>query len=115
MVTLKELKELDANATSSPWEHSRHCETAIYAENDRGICSTGGYTDNRIDSCKLSEENLSNAQLISATRNALPDLIRVIESAEEALSYIDNNGYVAVGGMEIVKNTLSEIRKLKGE
>ena len=53
-----------------------------------------------------------NAQLIAATRNALPELIRVIELAEEALSQVNDKSHFVPA---IVQEAISEIRKLKGE
>ena len=53
----------------------------------------------------------ANADIITATRNALSNLIRVIELAEDALLYTD----AFIPNDKRIKQALSEIRKLKGE
>ncbi len=108
---IKELKALDAKATSAPWGISHRSETTVSANNDRCICSTGGSSDNRRDPEELLYENKANAELIAYNRNLLPDLIHVIELAEEVLQYTD----VFIPNDTRIKQALAEIRELKGK
>ena len=102
---IKELKELDAKATSAPWSCSEvmghvHVKDASQ-ETVVGFSTYGG-------NCKY----LHNARMMTASRNALPELIRVIELAEEALKQVNEKSHFVPA---IVQEAISEIRKLKGE
>ena len=114
MTTIKELKELDANATSAPWtyEPQDFLPERIW-RGSKQICHVIGD----------SGETQENAQLIAATRNALPYLIRVIELAEDVFQNISNqqistnwqdNIAVLNHARIMADKALSEIRKLKG-
>lgn len=116
MTTLSEYKAMMEGATDAPWVISHRADTAVSANNERGICSTGGYADNTKDPDILYKENKANADFIAASRNIAPSLIRVIELAEEALETCGVNRH----GQEYhdwdkIKQALYEIRKLKGE
>ena len=129
MATIKELKELDAKATSAPWfiSDDRYSEN-----NSRVICANGNNyhsiaeVRNGADDDEYGgkEREQFNAQLIATTRNVLPDLIRVIELAEEAFQNISNqqisanwqdNIAVLNHARIMADKALTEIRKLKGE
>ena len=110
---LKELKELDAKATSAPWK--------VLSIHGDEFVSAIPYKDHPYFGCTTTIEVMSDeeyptkstdAKLIAATRNALPDLIRAIELAEEALSQVNDKSYFVPA---IVQDAISEIRKLKGE
>lgn len=105
MATLKELKELDAKATSAPWHYE------IYPE--RKYFQVGTDMDAIVtNSCCYNEFNDNDPKLIAATRNALPELIRVIELAGVALQQVNDKSLCVPA---IVQDALSEIRKLKGK
>lgn len=53
--------------TAGPWLISTRAETHITTKEDRGICSTGGYSDSRVDSGFLCAQNIANAHLIAAS------------------------------------------------
>ena len=107
MTTIKELKELDAKATSAPWY---------------GFNATFSRETMRAFSVISNDESGSNVatyddyELITATRNALPELIRVIELAEDGLEKAQATLRLhRLYDLEKVEKALSEIRKLKGE
>ena len=106
MTTLKELEELEAKATYAPWTVE-----VIWAQE----CGCG-HAVNECKGAEYSKEFKANNKLIETTRNALPDLIRVIELAEEALINAQATlRYYRLYDLEKVEKALSEIRKLKGE
>ena len=115
---LKELKELDAKATSAPWIVEKTSGRNMYVRRS-------GLTISEIKRLQHCWEEMEiNAQLIAATRNALPELIRVIELAESALQNADNAVWADIVSGAFPQRTqlrnqiqqaLSEIRKLKGE
>ena len=94
MTTLKELKELDAKfrLVKETWPQFM------------------------LGSADLMNDDYMSARrkLDESARNALPDLIRVIELAEEGLDYALSQMQPFCSD-EKVKQALSEIRKLKGE
>lgn len=120
MTTIKELKELEAKATSAPWTVEE-----IWAQE----CGCG----HAVKECKgteYSEEFKVNNRLIETTRNALPELIRVIELAEDSfkeISTLRKRADDIVGMVDAphekalnkavskANEAISEIRKLKGE
>ena len=122
MTTLKEYKAMMEGATDAPWSISHRADTAVSSNNERGICSTGGYADNRRNPDELAKENKCNADFIAASRNIASDLIRVIELAEEKLAFISDGCLVPPDGgspdiydyMKAANEALSEIRKLRG-
>ena len=109
MTIFKELKELDAKATSAI-DNLKHNQ---------------GQLD--MDGCMVSVSRQAVDETISFaeySRNALPDLIRVIELAEEAFQNISNqqisanwqdNIAVLNHARIMADKALTEIRKLKGE
>ena len=115
MTTISEYKAMMEGATDAPWAISRRTDTAVSAQGERGICSTGGYADNRRNPDELAKENKCNADFIAASRNIAPSLIRVIELAESALNTCGHDGYEEHYNNDMVENALSEIRKLRGE
>ena len=120
MTTIKELKELDAKATSAPWYSDN--KNNIWRRNPNELYEYGGDVAGdkplAVSYVGWSGEGVTgypseeNAKLIAATRNALPELIRVIELAEEALKQVNEKSHFVPA---IVQEAISEIRKLKGE
>ena len=113
---LKELKELDAKATSAPWSQSHRADiggyyTQIYCQKGETIATMSWYKKDKGGGVTGTFRE-DNAKLIADTRNALPELIRVIELAEEALSQVNDKSHFVPA---IVQEAISEIRKLKGE
>lgn len=113
MTTIKELKELDAKATSAPWE--------VLSIHGDEFVSAIPYKDHPYFGCTTTIEVMSDeeyptkstdAKLIAATRNALPELIRVIELARVALQQVNDKSLCVPA---IVQEALAEIRKLRGE
>ena len=114
MTTIKEYKEMMEGATDAPWAVSQqHDDKRItdIRSNDWRL-NTTSYTQDDVP----MDEHLSNMNFIAASRNIAPELIRVIELAEEALETCGVNRH----GQEYhdwdkIKQALSEIRKLRGE
>lgn len=111
MTTLKEYKAMMEGATDAPWRiniekdpsDGRYCHQIVGLDNSI-------ITDDR--NYYPSAPHIVDAGLIVKSVNIAPDLIRVIELAEEALLSVNERSlYVPA----IVDKTLSEIRKLKGE
>lgn len=69
-VATEVLTDLRASITPGPWVVG-YTETHIVGLNDRGICSTGGFNDNRIPQDKILAENTANSRAIAL----LPDLL----------------------------------------
>lgn len=116
MTTLKEYKAMMEGVTDAPWGVTNHPNQKAYGENlivtpedtDMVVCT--------VWTCDEDDETASNGKFIAASRNIAPELIRVIELAEDAFETCGVNRH----GQEYhdwdkVKNALSEIRKLKGE
>ncbi len=107
MTTLKEYKAMMEGATDAPWsyEPQEFMPERVW-KGAKQICHVIGD----------SGETQSNAQFIAASRNIAPELIRVIELAEEALKscYFRDHDEMDYD-VDLVDSTLSEIRKLKGE
>ena len=108
MTTLSEYKAMMEGATDAPWVVERPTGNTTHIKR-------GG-----INICRVRkplhcwEEMENNADFIAASRNIAPELIRVIELAEDAFETCGVNRH----GQEYhdwdkVKNALSEIRKLK--
>lgn len=112
MTTIKEYKAIMEGATDAPWsyEQQEFMPERVW-KGTKQICHVIGDTS----------ETQSNASFIAASRNIAPELIRVIELAEEALTQCDDAmHYMSEYDIPImlpdnVKQALSEIRKLKGE
>lgn len=107
MTTLKEYKAMMEGATDAPWsyEPQEFMPERVW-KGTKQICHVIGD----------SGETQANADFIAASRNIAPELIRVIELAEEALETCGVNRH----GQEYhdwdkIKQALSEIRKLRGE
>lgn len=69
--------------TPGPWAISPRVSTLVVAANDRGICTTGGYSNNQIDPEILFQENEANARLI-ASAPAMFEALKAREEAERA-------------------------------
>lgn len=102
MTTLKEYKAMMEGATDAPWIQ--------YANGNQVY---GGVSETLISyAYGLGGLSSKNSAFIAASRNIAPDLIRVIELAEEALLEIEHSDECA---QIVATRALSEIRKLKGE
>lgn len=115
MTTLKEYKAMMEGATDAPWSFSPQRGT-------NGHCFQAQVWDSKGDSLAIIESTAfekyatSDAKFIAASRNIAPELIRVIELAEEALIKAQATlRYYRLYDLEKVEKALSEIRKLKGE
>jgi len=107
MTTIKEYKAMMEGATDAPWSYI-HENYAIYgAPDSRGA-------QGRIAEIDITNNHNEDAQFIAASRNIAPDLIRVIELADEALNSVVDD-YDEKGHGAVLVKALSEIRKLKGE
>lgn len=113
---LKDLKELDAKATSAPWSITK-------MGFDDNFCykhQIGNSKETALYSHSVTGDNTNtqnaNTLLVVKTRNVLPDLLRVIELAEDALNScgVNEQGQEYFDGI-IIQQALSEIRKLKGK
>ena len=91
MLTLQEFKEIEAKATPAPWD-----VVCDFIASDNREFSLGSMGDNSWDSSSvlahgLTEENgPHNKELVSLSRNLLPEFIKVwdaLEQAYETLSY----------------------------
>lgn len=113
MTTIKEYKAIMDGATDEPWEviegsHSAHC------------CFEYSIMSGKIDVCEMLYGGKKDADSIVASRNIVPELIRVIELAEEALESCGEEYYkkedmiVQVFDKIKIENAMLEIRKLKG-
>lgn len=91
--------------TPGPWEIDKRCDTSVFAALDgrRGICSTGGYSNNMIDQEVLNDENAANARLIAAA----PKLLELCESLLELES---DCPWWLQGLCDQANQTLEEIR-----
>lgn len=106
MTTLKELKELEAKALPAPYNVANY--GGIIIETPQAgltICRFPSFIRD------MDGDNKIHADLFCSTRNALPDLIRVIELAGDALRYAD----AFIPNDKRIKQALSEIKKWKGE
>jgi len=109
MTTLKEYKAMMEGATDAPWIFI-HENYAIYGPPDiRGA-------QGKVVEIDITDDHISNANFIAASRNLAPELIRIIELAEISLSQVSSGAAVKHPQiMDNVRKTISEIRKLKGE
>ena len=108
MTTLKEYKSMMEGATDAPWGMScaNDISWAYIAKKGDMICDHfGGF------------ERDEDAVFVIASRNIAPELIRVIELAEVALEVSLSMSENECWPVEeiIIRQALSEIRKLKGE
>ena len=84
--SLSRLKELEAKATPTPWEHINHNwdESSVYGYPQHGkhvcLCKQDGDDSDDDDG---DDEHQANAHLLAESRNSLPALIRVVEAARE--------------------------------
>ena len=70
----------DTKWTPGKWFINSRAATNVFGgPNQRCIASCGGYSDNRIEDCGLSE-NVANAQLIAAA----PDLYEALAGLERS-------------------------------
>ena len=121
MTTLKEYKAMMEGATDAPWfiSHNRYSENNSFVicandDNYHSISEVRNGADDEEYGGIDKERN--NAQFIVESRNIAPELIRVIELAEEALKscYFRDHDEMDYD-VDLVDSTLSKIRKLKGE
>lgn len=112
MTTLKDYKTMMEGATEGPWE-------VIWDEDlITWIVKSQSTSWNICDVCcciDKDESGETHANIIAASRNIAPKLIRVIELAEDALCARLDPEYSFDEDMELARKALSEIRKLKGE
>lgn len=110
--TLKEYKAMMEGATDAPWGVTNHPNQKAYGGNlivtpkdtDMVVCT--------VWSCDEDDETASNGKFISASRNIAPELIRVIELAEELTLEIQQKHHVDFDKVSYLRE---EIRKLRGE
>lgn len=123
MTTIKEYKTMIEGATPASWYQSHRqidsggYSTQIYTEDGETIATMHWYPKD-IGNGVTGTYREGNAQFIAASRNIAPELIRVIELAEEALNSCEESGAhgeQAYFDEDMVRQALSEIRKLKGE
>ena len=105
MTTIKEYKAMIDGASDGPWsyEPQEFMPERVW-KGTKQICHVIGD----------SGETQSNASFIAASRDIAPDLIRVIDLADEGLDYALSQMQPFCSD-EKVKQALSEIRKLRGE
>lgn len=136
MTTIKEYKTMMEGATDAPWNCQDKTGKWLSAKSDwtadlnrdaNGGVSSSVPIQKGLSKKTLAlvvwegwndEEATTNAQFIAASRNIAPELIRVIELAEEALNSCEESGAhgeQAYFDEDMVRQALSEIRKLKGE
>lgn len=66
--------------TPGPWfPGDRYTPYNVHDGSGRGICSTGGYSDNTLDGDELIAENTANAHLIAAASDMYDALKAVAE------------------------------------
>lgn len=120
MTTLKEYKAMMDGATDAPWGVHKQNQKSYVGNNliiipdhiNMVVCTIWASHD--------GDETSSNGKFIAASRNIAPELIRVIELAEEALTLTarHNTNDTDKNQLAVFKaaiDVLSEIRKLKGE
>lgn len=103
MTTLKEYKTMMEGATDAPWY-------GFDASFSREKMVAFSVISN--DESGANKATRADYEFVVASRNIAPDLIRVIELAEEALLEIEHSDECA---QIVATRALSEIRKLKGE
>ena len=105
MTTIKEYKAMIKGTTEGPWTYEpQEFTPECVWKGTKKICHVIGD----------SGETESNAQFIAASRNIAPELIRVIELAEEALNYALSQMQPFCSNAKVT-DALSEIKKLKGD
>lgn len=116
MTTLKEYKAMMDGVTPAPWGVHKQNQKSYVGNNliiipehiNMVVCTIWASHD--------GDETSSNGKFIAASRNIAPDLIRVIELAEDALVNAQATlRHYRLYDLEKVEKALSEIRKLKGE
>ena len=110
MTTLKEYKAMMEGATDAPWSYIDEWSGIYDAPDIRGA-------QVRIAEIVRVSDYKSNADFIAASRNIAPELIRVIELAEDALEDAEGYSFGNATHQEHVarRKALSDIRKLRGE
>jgi len=80
------MKKLDLDKykghTLGDWAVHRRSPFGVTGPDGRTICSTGGYSDNRIDCEIVHDENLANARLIAAAPELLARVIYLEKKLE---------------------------------
>ena len=76
----------ESKFTPGPWFIDRRSETHVKGQEDRSVCSTGGYASNMPhDRDTYVEENIANARLIAAAPDLLAALQRITEDPNSSL------------------------------
>jgi len=119
MTTIKEYKAMIEGATAAPWyvRPHKHDEWGIIKNSDGHIVASVrnpsvNYNDLSAFCKNDTDPYQKNSDFIATSRNIAPELIRVIELAEEAFLAVNDKSYFVPA---VVQKALSEIRKLKGE
>lgn len=97
--------------TPLPWKIGR-VDTLVTAADQRGICSTGGYADNRIDSEELAEENRANAAFIVRACNSHYDLLEALEALMPIAEKMQGK---LAGVVEAILNAEDALIKARGQ
>lgn len=95
--------------TPTPWRIHDKTELTVVAQNNRTVANTGTYNSN-IDSEKVHNENVANAELIVRAVNYHDRLIRV---AERICEIAEENGCVTKNFYSTVQQLLTEIKESK--
>lgn len=103
MTTIKEYKAMIEGATDGPWY-------GFDASFSREKMVAFSVISN--DESGANKATRADYEFVMASRNIAPELIRVIELAEEAFLAVNDKSYFVPA---VVQKALSEIRKLKGE
>jgi len=85
--------------TKGEWKVAHEYNVAV---GNRGVASCGGYTSNMSDADKITQENIANAHLISAS----PDMY---EALKEILP--ENTGYMESMSWESYNKAIKQIRQ----
>lgn len=117
MTTLSEYKAMMEGATDAPWK--------VLEVQGQEFISAKPYEGHPYFGCSSTIEVMSeddyptksaDVHFLSASRNIAPELIRVIELAEEALIVgLKIRNDVHPNDYSILEKAISEIRKLRGE
>jgi hypothetical protein len=91
--------------TKGPWEVDKIASMHVQSGR-RGVCSTGGYSNNQECPIKIEEENQANAHLIAAA----PDML---EALEEVLNIKDYD--TAEKCEEVREKARAIVAKARGE
>lgn len=85
MSVLEKLEKLDKLATQGPWNLEGPIRYAINAANGKHVVMVSCMENSRQDKI----ENISNANLITTVRNALPDLLNLARKVEQVMIILE--------------------------